>query len=505
MSEPKCFVVMPFGEKPIPVVARDRDRGTGNDRGECQRAYFDFDKVYRVVMQPAIRAAGFEPVRADESSSSGLIHSEMFTDLRDQEVVLVDLSLHNPNVFYELGIRHVMAQRGTVLMCEQSTSLPFDVQLSRVIKYHYDGNSFDYEEAERVKPLVTSALREATSQPDSPVHAMLDRVLQEDTAQVEMGHDTRIAFAEKEEVLRSYARVIAGTWRKNANIDRLMSRHSGSRLGVLALAEFCLNRDEMPKGADRIAARLRVYSQYELSTELFDRLVKADELEPWRYMQYGSALSEADPDLAGARRGLEIQEKGLRLARSAFKTRGTDENRWNYAYCLHHVGSLNGWIWRCSGREDAEHLDRAISILTESASVVGDRPPPWLNFALRTHLKLLYFHRARDGRAERAGDEVHLKAILGMKAPADSPSSVRSSVGWYQVVAHVERGNKDASRREAIRQLDRDAEMAARDKTFARVPFYFLMRRFMRDNAEYQRYPRLWEQIAQLMKDASSP
>src|SRR5258707_967735 len=93
---PECFVVMPFGKKPIPDHA-------GRE--------YDFDKVYRVIIQRAVQKAGLDPIRADERKGSNLIHTDMFKDLRDQAVVLADLSLHNPNVYYELGIRHVMSSK----------------------------------------------------------------------------------------------------------------------------------------------------------------------------------------------------------------------------------------------------------------------------------------------------------------------------------------------------------------------------------------------------------
>ena len=73
----ECFVVMPFGKKPFPA-----DSGSS----------YDFDKVYRVLIQRAIREAGMKPVRADERKGSGLIHSEMFKDLRDRAVSIVKLT-----------------------------------------------------------------------------------------------------------------------------------------------------------------------------------------------------------------------------------------------------------------------------------------------------------------------------------------------------------------------------------------------------------------------------
>lgn len=89
------FVIMPFGTK---------QHADGSSK-------YDFDKVYRVLIQRAIRESGMTSVRADERVTSAPIHTEMFRDLRDRAVVLADLSLDNPNVFYELGIRHVMSAK----------------------------------------------------------------------------------------------------------------------------------------------------------------------------------------------------------------------------------------------------------------------------------------------------------------------------------------------------------------------------------------------------------
>jgi len=65
---------------------------------------------------------GMTPIRADERETSALIHIDMFRDLRDRAVVLADLSLDNPNVFYELGIRRVMSSRDTVLICRKNSA-----------------------------------------------------------------------------------------------------------------------------------------------------------------------------------------------------------------------------------------------------------------------------------------------------------------------------------------------------------------------------------------------
>jgi hypothetical protein len=151
-----CFVVMPFGCKPL---------NAGSERT------YDCDKVYR-VLQKAVTLAGLKPVRADEHRG-GVIHSAMFQALREARVVLADLSLENGNVYYEVGVRHALCPSGTVLVCRHGTKLPFDLTISRVVFYEFDGVSFDFEEAERLIGELHLALQAATQGGiDSPMHAL---------------------------------------------------------------------------------------------------------------------------------------------------------------------------------------------------------------------------------------------------------------------------------------------------------------------------------------------
>jgi hypothetical protein len=95
----------------------------------------------------------------------------MFRALRESRVVLADLSLNNPNVLYEVGIRHTLCAGGTVLMCRAGSELPFDLNFARVIFYRFDGESFDFEEADRlVKQLRLALMKAAQGQRDSPLH-----------------------------------------------------------------------------------------------------------------------------------------------------------------------------------------------------------------------------------------------------------------------------------------------------------------------------------------------
>lgn len=72
-----CFVMMPFGEW--------------------------FDGYYQEIYAPAIKDAGFEPIRADQIFDTGSVVEQIWQQIEKSKVLLADLTGKNPNVFYELG------------------------------------------------------------------------------------------------------------------------------------------------------------------------------------------------------------------------------------------------------------------------------------------------------------------------------------------------------------------------------------------------------------------
>ena len=119
---PLCFVLMPFGKK---MDAAGR--------------VTNFDSVYAKIIAPAVEHAGLEPIRADEEKIGGTIHKPMFERLMLCHYAVADITGANPNVFYELGIRHAMRPRSTVIVFAEGTVLPFDIALVRGIAYKTDG------------------------------------------------------------------------------------------------------------------------------------------------------------------------------------------------------------------------------------------------------------------------------------------------------------------------------------------------------------------------------
>src|SRR5712692_1292518 len=109
-----AFVAMPFGTK----------------------EKIDFNKIYDEYIKPALEDAGFEVFRADEEQRAGNIRTDMFQELLLADLVVVDLSIDNPNVWYELGVRHGLRSRGVIQIQCRRDYLPFDVYVDRTLRYH---------------------------------------------------------------------------------------------------------------------------------------------------------------------------------------------------------------------------------------------------------------------------------------------------------------------------------------------------------------------------------
>jgi hypothetical protein len=116
--EGHCFVVMPYGRSPAEV--------------RWFRGWYD------VVIEKAVSSAGYIPILSATEERPNAINDEIRAHLAFDPMVVVDLGGidpdvdPNPNVMYELGIRHALSLP-LVMMAWQNQRLPFDVGNQRVI------------------------------------------------------------------------------------------------------------------------------------------------------------------------------------------------------------------------------------------------------------------------------------------------------------------------------------------------------------------------------------
>lgn len=104
----KCFVVMSFAEA--------------------------YDSAYHLGIKPAVTAAGYQCFRMDEDPGPKNIPAQLVRELLDADLIIVDVSEPNPNVYYELGISHTLGNK-TIVVTQNIEKLPFDLRGELAISY----------------------------------------------------------------------------------------------------------------------------------------------------------------------------------------------------------------------------------------------------------------------------------------------------------------------------------------------------------------------------------
>lgn len=117
----RAFIIRPFGTK-------------ADATGET----IDFDLVEQVLIAPALKALEYEGTTTQEIARAGNIREDMFRLLVTADLVVADLSIHNANVFYELGIRHALRDKRTFLIKCKADATVFDLQTDRYLQYERD-------------------------------------------------------------------------------------------------------------------------------------------------------------------------------------------------------------------------------------------------------------------------------------------------------------------------------------------------------------------------------
>ncbi len=169
-----AFVIMPFGRKKAP------------DGSEI-----DFDAVYAKLLAPAVQSAGLQPRRADAERRGGSIHADMFQELLLAEFVVADLTLDNPNVWYEIGVRHALRQSGAVLTYALRDRLPFDIAGQRMQRYTLLNGDVDPAkvDAERkaLTEMIAATLGDWRGRRSSPVYQQLPNLVEPDWKSLKVG------------------------------------------------------------------------------------------------------------------------------------------------------------------------------------------------------------------------------------------------------------------------------------------------------------------------------
>lgn len=153
MSDKDCFVIAPIGD----AESETRKRS---------------DQILKHVITPALKECGYKATRADTISEPGMITSQVIQHIVDDPLVIADLTERNPNVFYELAIRHAI-RKPLVQIIKKGEQIPFDVAGTRTI--HVDHH--DLDSVETAKTEIVAQVRAIESNPslvETPISVSLD-------------------------------------------------------------------------------------------------------------------------------------------------------------------------------------------------------------------------------------------------------------------------------------------------------------------------------------------
>lgn len=137
MSEQKiCFVISPIGSE----ESDTRERA---------------DTVFGDVIEEVVGDFGYTSMRADHISEPGIITNQVIEHVVESELVIADLTGKNPNVFYELAVRHAH-QKPVIQLINKDEDIPFDVATQRTINIDLG----DFATTNRAQEQITEQIQE---------------------------------------------------------------------------------------------------------------------------------------------------------------------------------------------------------------------------------------------------------------------------------------------------------------------------------------------------------
>jgi hypothetical protein len=191
-----CFVIAPIGEP------------------ESQPRKWS-DQVFRHIIQPTVEKMGYIARSAHHIQQPGVITTQIIQNLIDAPLVIADLTFKNPNVFYELAVRHAV-RRPYVQLVSKDETIPFDVASIRTIKI----DIHDLDIVASAKTELENQIKSVTSpsaQIDSPISAAVDL-----KSMKESGNPEQRSMADVIENMSEIKSTLAELGRKIAEPDKLL-------------------------------------------------------------------------------------------------------------------------------------------------------------------------------------------------------------------------------------------------------------------------------------------
>jgi len=253
MSElsPLVFTAMPFGKRKNPNSGYS----------------IDFDYIYQNAIVPAIKTVGFDGIRGDEEATGGIIMKAVFERLLLAEIVIADLTIQNPNVLYEVGVRHCAKPRSTIIIFADTAPLPFDISLVRGIPYTLEKGILTDKASEALQIELIKRLTATTDSsisPDSPLTQLFHKFPHADYVHLDIDN-----FEERARGISSFQNAISDAVATQdrataieilGNIERKAPQPSDMNQSIYIALMFAYRKRESWEDMIRISELLLAYN-----------------------------------------------------------------------------------------------------------------------------------------------------------------------------------------------------------------------------------------------------
>jgi hypothetical protein len=221
-KEKTCFVIAPIGKD-------------GSDIRDHSNQVLEF------IIKPAMAECGYDAIRADEISNPGIITTDIIQHLINAPLVIAVLTYHNPNVFYELAIRHAK-RKPVIQLISAGEIIPFDVHQNRTIEYKLDLPGAKAAKEEIIRQV--SAITQHEESFDNPISVATDlQVLEESQDPLAKSHAEIISMLQgvnQQLNILQRGKIASDSSRKLLNILELFPSFAGDAGQQIELLKWYL-------------------------------------------------------------------------------------------------------------------------------------------------------------------------------------------------------------------------------------------------------------------------
>lgn len=206
----RCFIITPIG----------------GERSDIRDA---LDGLLKSVLEPVLLEVGFKDediIVAHQMKDSGSINTQLITRIIEDELCIVNLTGLNPNVMYELAVRHAVG-KPVVIIAEKGTKLPFDIIDQRTI-FYLNTMLGAVQLKEALRDMVDNIFTNPANIPDNPIikiikeNAILDKIKSDGREHSELSLVLNKLSNLEERIVNTEKRKIISNSNKSSEVDWIL-------------------------------------------------------------------------------------------------------------------------------------------------------------------------------------------------------------------------------------------------------------------------------------------